>query len=139
MKTKLVHNNLIVKRSPMHGYGVFAGKDLRKGEIIEECYIIITKGKDKALEDYYFNANGKDAILTGYGIIYNHCDDDNAEYTLNMKRRLATFKAIRPIKKGEEIFVSYGDEWFSSRGKKAKTHKRKISEVKTRKKKKVKR
>lgn len=130
MKTKLVHNNLIVKKSPMHGYGVFAGKSIRKGEIIEECYIIITKGKDKALEDYYFDAKGKDALLTGYGIIYNHCDDDNAEYTLNLKRRLATFKAIKPIKKGEEIFVSYGDDWFSDRGKKAKSHKRSKDEVK---------
>jgi SET domain-containing protein len=114
---------------------VFAGKDIKKGEIIEECYIILTKGKDKALEDYYFDAKGKDALLTGYGIIYNHCDDDNAEYTLNMTRRLATFKAIRHIKKGEEIFVSYGDEWFGSRGKKAKSHKRTKDEIKKRKKK----
>ena len=133
MKKKLAHNNLVVKKSPMHGYGVFAGKALRKGEIIEECYVIITNGKDDILEDYYFDANGKDAILTGYGIIYNHCDDDNAEYTLNIKRKLATFKAIRPIKKGEEIFVSYGDEWFSSRGKRAKTHKRTKPVVKKRK------
>lgn len=135
MKTKLIHNSLIVKKSPMHGYGVFAGKDIKKGEIIEECYIILTKGKDKALEDYYFDAKGKDALLTGYGIIYNHCDDDNAEYTLNLKRKLATFKAIKPIKKGQEIFVSYGDDWFSSRGKKAKSHKRSTAEIKKRKKK----
>jgi len=130
MKKKLHHKNLIVKKSPMHGYGVFAAKNIKKGEIIEECYIIITKGKDKALEDYYFDAKGKDAILTGYGIIYNHCDEDNAEYTLNIKRRLATFKALRNIKKGEEIFISYGNEWFSSRGKKAKSHKRNKDEIK---------
>lgn len=121
MKAKLVHNNLIVKKSPMHGYGVFAGKTIKKGEIIEECYIIITKGRDKALEDYYFDAKGKDALLTGYGIIYNHSDNDNADYKLNIKRRLATFTAIRTIKKGEEIFISYGDDWFSDRGMKDKS------------------
>lgn len=124
MKKELRRNQLVVKKSPTHGYGVFAGKTIRKGELIEECYIILTRGKDRALEDYYFDAKGKDALLTGFGIIYNHSDDDNADYKLDVKRRLATFVAMRTIKKGEEIFISYGEEWFSSRGKKPK-HKEK--------------
>lgn len=125
MKTKkLFQNKLIVKKSSMHGYGVFAGKTIRKGEKIEECYMIITRGGDKKLEDYYFDANGKHAIFTGFGIIYNHADDPNADYTLNFKRRIATFTAERTIPKGEEIFVSYGDKWFSDRGLKAKKPKK---------------
>ena len=115
MKKELFQNKISVKRSRTHGYGVFAGKTIQKGEIIEECYVLITRGKDKALEDYYFDGDGKYALLTGYGIIYNHSDDDNAEYHINVKRRLATIKASRKIKKGEEIFVSYGDEWFKDR------------------------
>ncbi len=124
MKGKLFQNKLVVKKSPMHGFGVFAGKTIKKGEKIEECYIIISKrGGDKALEDYYFDAKGKNAVFLGFGSIYNHSDNPNADYTINQKKRIATIKASETIPKGKEIFVSYGEEWFSSRGLKAKHHK----------------
>lgn len=100
----------------MHGYGVFAEKTIKKGEIIEECYVLISKGGDKGLEDYYFDVKGKYAMMTGYGCIYNHLDEPNADYTINSKKKLATFKAHEKIRKGEEIYISYGDEWFKTRG-----------------------
>ncbi len=116
MKKELFQNKLTVKQSSVHGYGVFAGKAIKKGELIEECYMLISKGGDKVLEDYYFDAKGKYAMFLGYGCIYNHSDDPNADYKLNIKQRVVTIKATRNIKKGEEIFVTYGEEWFSSRG-----------------------
>lgn len=124
MKRELFKNKIVVKKSKLHGYGVFADKRIRKGEIIEECYIIITRGGDRKLEDYYFDADGKYALLTGFGIIYNHAEEPNADYKINVKRNLATIKAETTINKGEEIFVSYGNKWFSSRGKKAKSVKK---------------
>lgn len=121
MKTKLFQNKLVVKKSSMHGYGVFAGKTMKKGEIIEECYIIVSKkGGDKALEDFYFDAKGKNAVFLGFGSIYNHSDDPNADYIVSLKNRIATIKALERIPKGKEIFVSYGEEWFSDRGLKPK-------------------
>ena len=125
MKAKLFQNKIVVKKSSMHGYGVFAEKTLKKGEIIEECYIILSKGGDKALEDFYFDVKSKYGIFTGFGIIYNHSDEPNADYHINVKRRLTTFKASRTIRKGEEILISYGDKWFSSRGWEAKHHDKK--------------
>lgn len=117
MNKKLIQKKIYVKKSLTHGYGVFAGQDFKKGDIIEECYVLISKrGGDRALEDYYFDANGNYALFTGYGSIYNHSDDDNAEYKINNKRKIATITAYKKIKKDEEIFVSYGEEWFSSRG-----------------------
>lgn len=116
MKKSLFQNKLVVKKSSTHGYGVFAGKNIKKGEIIEECYIIITRGGDKVLEDYYFDVNRRYGIFTGFGIIYNHSDHPNADYFINKKKRLVTIKADKFIRKGEEIFISYGDKWFSSRG-----------------------
>src|SRR5579864_837484 len=115
MKKNLFKNKIFVKKSLTHGYGVFSGKTFKKGEVIEKCYILLTKGKDNELEDYYFDAKGKDALLLGYGMIYNHSNDENADYKINIKQRIATFKAIRKIKKGEEIFVFYGEDWFKSR------------------------
>ncbi|MDR3477232.1 MAG: SET domain-containing protein-lysine N-methyltransferase [Gammaproteobacteria bacterium] len=123
MKAKLLQNKIVVKKSTMHGYGVFALETIKKGKIIEECYVLISKGGDKTLEDYYFDAKGKYALFTGFGSIYNHSVEPNADYTINIKNRIATIKADRTIQKGEEIFVSYGDEWFSSRGMKAKQSK----------------
>ena len=119
-KGPLILKNICVKKSSTHGYGVFATQKLRKGAVIEECYILISKGGDIKLEDFYFDVKGKYAIFTGYGSIYNHSDDPNADYIINAKKRIATIKTYRTIQKGEEIFVSYGDQWFSSRGLKAK-------------------
>lgn len=121
MKSKLFQNKLIVKKSAIHGYGVFAGKAIKKGERIEECYAILTKVEDDILGDYYFDMRGKNAVLTGFGWIYNHSEDPNAYYEINYKNRLMVFKAERAIKKGEEIFVSYGDDWFKSRDLEPKT------------------
>ncbi len=120
MKTKLFLNKIYVKKSPKQGYGVFAGKKLRKGELIEECYFILSRGSTKAFENFYFDAKGKNALFLGYGSIYNHSDDANADYVISMKKRVATIRADRTIQKGEEIFVSYGDDWFKSRGRKYK-------------------
>jgi len=120
MKSRLFQTQLIVKKSNLHGYGVFALKDLRKGTLIEECYIIVCRGTDKNLDDFYFDARGKNVILTGFGLLYNHSDEPNADYTIRLTNRLATIKADRKIYAGEEIFISYGDDWFESRGLKAK-------------------
>jgi uncharacterized protein len=131
MKAKLFQNKIYVKKSSTHGYGVFAGKNFRKGELIEECYMIISKGGDKVLEDYYFDVKGKYAIFLGYGCIYNHSDEPNADYVIHAKKHLVTIKADRAIRKDEELFVSYGDDWFTSRGLKPKNQKVKKSRVKS--------
>lgn len=125
MKRKLFQNKIVVQKSNLHGYGVYAEKNIKKDELIEECYIIISKGGDKILEDFYFDANGKYAIFTGFGIIYNHSEEPNADYKLNIKQRYVSIKATEPIRKGEEIFISYGEEWFKSRGLKSRSIKKK--------------
>jgi SET domain-containing protein len=115
MNKKLFLNKLAVKKSTIHGFGVFAEKDMRKGEMIEECCFVFSDTEDEVIIDYIFEAGKKFALLFGYGSLYNHSDEPNAEYNFNLKRRVATFKASESIKKGQEIFVSYGDEWFDTR------------------------
>ncbi len=122
MKSTLYQAKVVVKKSSINGYGVFAAQSFKKGQIIEECYIIVTRGGDKGLEDFYFDSRGKNAVVLGFGSIYNHADEPNADYTIKSKQRVAVFKALKNIRKGEEIFVSYGEEWFSDRGRRAKHH-----------------
>jgi SET domain-containing protein len=121
LKPKLFQNKLTVKKSHIHGYGVFADKAIKRGEIVEECYAILTKAEDDILGDYFFDTRGKNAVLTGFGWIYNHSEDPNCFYMYYPKKRLMVFRADRAIKKGEEIYVSYGDDWFSSRDLEPKT------------------
>jgi SET domain-containing protein len=120
MKSKLIQNKIRVKKSLIHGYGVFAEKAIKKGQIVEECHAVITRVEDDILGDYFFNIRGRNAVLTGFGWIYNHSEDPNVDYEFNFKHRIMVFKAERNIKKGEELYVSYGDDWFESRDTKPK-------------------
>lgn len=53
MESALYRSNLIVKKSPVHGYGVFAGADFEKGDVIEECYAVLLEGDDY-ISNYVF-------------------------------------------------------------------------------------
>lgn len=129
MKKSLIQKRICVKKSSMHGYGVFATRDIRKGMVIEECYVLLSKRGHKDFEDFYFEATKKDALLLGYGSIYNHSDTPNADYKINEKKRVAKIWATKTIHKGEEIYISYGEEWFSSRGWKAKKAKKSQAKI----------
>jgi SET domain-containing protein len=115
MKAKLFQNKLLVKKSPVHGYGVFAQKDIKRGELVEQCCCLVFDSKEECLIDYAFAFGRKSTVLTGFGCLYNHSDDHNLNHELDMQNRIMTFKARRAIKKGEELFVNYGKYWFRSR------------------------
>ena len=115
-KDSLARKALVVKKSIIHGYGVFAGEDFAPDDVIEECHVILTYGGDHLLQDYYYSGGGKYHVIpTGYGMIYNHAVDPNATYIFDEEHELLIFKARRPIKEGEEILISYGDTWFEKR------------------------
>lgn len=117
MKEKLFQNTIFCKKSPIHGYGIFADKKIRKGEIVEECCLLKTKSRDANLIDYLFHLNDEySGIPTGYGAIYNHSQNPNAEFTVVGETYLV-FTATRDIAQGEEIFVKYYStlEWFTGR------------------------
>lgn len=100
------------------GLGVFAGKRIRKGTIIERCPVLpLTRSEERkvqsiSLRDYIF-AWGKrpclSCIVLGWGSLYNHSDAPNATYYQMMKSNQIKFVALRDIKKGEQILIDY--EW----------------------------
>ena len=96
------------------GRGVFAIVNFRKGEIIEQCPVIVLSRKDyllakkTELKNYYFMwGKVTSAICLGYGSVYNHSYEPNATYKKQIKEKTINFVAIKNIKKGEEITVNY--------------------------------
>lgn len=106
---------LFVNKSSIHGYGVFAGENIKKGDIIEECYCILTE-ECSCFSNYAFAAKDKSSVVLGFGTIYNHSTEyQNAYFEFEPKRTLMVFKALRNIVKGEEIFTRYGKDWFQNK------------------------
>ncbi len=108
----------MVKNTPSKGRGVFALKDFKTGEIVESCPVInITPAERKRLEKTIFNyyiypwrSTRSGCLALGYGSIYNHSFKPNADWKQNFKTNSMVYRAIRPIKKGEEILVNYNGE-----------------------------
>lgn len=107
-----------IKRTPSKGLGVFALKDFKEGEIIESCPVLTfdTKGRknlEKTLLSHYiypWRSTRGAALVFGYGSIYNHSYSPNADWKQNFKTNSMVYKAIKSIKKGEEITVNYNGE-----------------------------
>lgn len=101
------------------GRGVFASRNIKKGELIETCPVIrvpkndVSNLKKSILVNYYFyfGKNQKDksnlAVALGYGSLYNHSFEPNATYVKKPKNNIIDFIAMKDIKKGEEITANY--------------------------------
>lgn len=103
--------------------GVFATRPFARGEIVERCPVVQQRDEDLAgnLGDYVFNlGEGTVGVALGYGSLYNHSRNPHLDYAYDPDRNEMVFTARRPIRSGEEIFASYGDGWWTSRGMKPK-------------------
>jgi len=101
------------------GRGIFATRDIEAGETIEICPTMDLYDADIAgrLSDYVLKSSEDEALVVlmfGYGMLYNHSDDPSAEYRQHDVDEIA-FVALRAIPEGEEITISYGDEWWETR------------------------
>ena len=97
--------------------GVFANKDYKKDDVIEICPTITeeTSKFQGILKDYIFKYDDKYSSLAfGFCSMYNHSDNYNALWTVLSKDQIK-FYASKDIKKGEEIFTSYGDAYWKTR------------------------
>ena len=97
------------------GRGVFAGRSLKKGEVLESSpYIEIPPRDGKKLTDtiinsYWYDLDKKSAAIgLGFTSLYNHSENPCAKFLINRRKRIITIKAIRDILPKEEISVHYG-------------------------------
>jgi SET domain-containing protein len=103
------------------GRGVFAVRDIAKGEVFERVpVLLIPKAqvfgpapeaqRSIRISWYVFNwletKRGYVALSLGYGSIYNHSFKPCAAYEMEMPD-IMSFRAVRDIAAGEEITIDY--------------------------------
>jgi hypothetical protein len=98
------------------GRGVFAAHNIKKGELIETCPLIIVPKSDmsnlaESILVTYFFYFGKNkerlAVALGFGSVYNHSYEPNATYKIKERNQTINFTALGNIQKGDEITVNY--------------------------------
>lgn len=100
------------------GKCIFTAQAIPEGSSIEICPVILLNAADCAtihttrLHDYYFHwgTEGDCAIALGFGSIYNHSSQANADYEMLLEDELIGINAIRNIEAGEEITINYMDD-----------------------------
>lgn len=101
------------------GFGVYALDDIKDNQTVEECpclEIPIEDVKGSIMMDILYKYSDDIYVLAmGNGAVYNHRNQPNARWEYNSDKKLLTIAATRTIKSGEEIFINYGREYFSSR------------------------
>ena len=102
--------------SEIQGLGVFTAAKIPSGSIVEICPLISLSAEDRSvihqtkLHDYYFSWGENEdeaAIVLGFGSLYNHSNDPNAEFNVDLKEQVMIFSSIREITEAEEITVDY--------------------------------
>ncbi|MEO8711516.1 MAG: SET domain-containing protein [Parafilimonas sp.] len=112
----MISSFLTVQSSPNRGRGVFTTRNIKKGTVIETSpVLVLTEKERKILEKtilyhYVFewgNDKKKAALALGYISLYNHSYNSNCEYEMEFGKKIMTIRAVKNIKKGEELFINY--------------------------------
>ena len=106
---------IYVRETAQKGRGVFTAQEIPAGSPIESCPVIVLSSDDTkrvhqtSLHDYYFlwGTDGHSAIALGFGSIYNHASDANADYEMDLENTSIDIVALRDIAPGEEITLNY--------------------------------
>jgi hypothetical protein len=130
---KIGQHYKIEVRDTERGFGVFASEHVPSGSLIETSPGIIISQEFLNVCHYVATAEGmkpEEIVLDQYGLgwtpgkvffplgwvgVYNHSDSPNAEFSIEDDYRLLSVKSIREIPSGEEIFVSYGPNWWAKK------------------------
>lgn len=95
--------------------GIFADRDFKEGDVIEYApFVELDKATTTCLGvlgDYVFAHSlnpEKTNVALGYLSLYNHDDNHNVEYLFDDPNKWYVVKALRDIKRGEELCNSYG-------------------------------
>jgi SET domain-containing protein len=117
-----------LRKSPIHGHGIFSNEEISKGELLEEAKLLKLSWRSKIIQDSvlvnyaWLNTNcnceqcEKDGLeqylALGYGSIYNHSKDPNTFLKIDFATEMMQIYSNKTIQKDEEIFVNYGPKYW---------------------------
>jgi SET domain-containing protein len=107
---------IIMKNTNKYGRGIFAIRNIKKGEFIEEAPVIVIPKSEwqlmrkSLLSNYVFRWEEDKALALGYGSLYNHSYTPNASYHTNIENKSIDFYAREDIQEKEEITVNYNGD-----------------------------
>ena len=96
-------DNSTVKKSPIHGFGLFTTRKITKGEHI--LHKDLTRLKKYTLEEVNANPNGDHSDYVG-GAYFNHSCDPSC-YVKSRSIAVKDIYALRDIEEGEELALDY--------------------------------
>ncbi|MDO7173012.1 SET domain-containing protein [Mariniflexile sp. AS56] len=108
-------NIVEVKQSPVHGKGVFASRNIAKGELLAKCdmaLIHVNENLPEVLATLQFPwIEEYDAIcISDVGSFFNHSGTPTAEVDeRDFDNLIQTFIAKTDIVKGTEVTIYYND------------------------------
>ncbi len=120
-------NNLLEVKfiSIKKGRGLFAKKNIAKGETIDVAHILLISNndwdliEDTVLSNYTFEWDDpkcigeyESAVSLSVSQLINHSYDPNVKYVYDYKNKCIEYITLRDISKGEEITVNYNGEPF---------------------------
>ncbi len=114
------HFKIVKVKRGLSGLGLFAGEDIKKGELIIE-YIGNILNKEEAekinTNQYLFEVNRNKTIdgsvRWNIARYCNHACGDIGNAESEIKKGRVFIKAIKNIKEGEEIMYDYGEEFVN--------------------------
>lgn len=107
---------IYVDESPGKGRGVYATVDIKKGQVIEVAPVLLMGSDEFHPENHsnvgeyyvYYWDEDQVAIALGYGSLYNHSFDPDADYEFDDDT--ITYIALRDISAGQEIHINYEND-----------------------------
>lgn len=98
---------VIIKKSPIHGKGSFATKQIKKGTILE-CDVLEIP-ENELIRDYIFPLIGNRTCLhIGFGSFLNSSDMPNIKHLrIDYNLHMSYFEALVDIENDEELTLNY--------------------------------
>lgn len=98
--------HLKVKKSDIHGFGLFAKKKIRKGSVLGTCKVKPRRKKSDSLYTLWIQDEQQRVDVRGKLKYINHSKSPNVAYYDDL-----TVVALKKIFPGEELVHDYGEGW----------------------------